>query len=58
LRLERNKSKGGSQESNNDEEESQFENNPEEGHIVSKENIFVREILQEMGQKYEEEHFL
>ncbi len=55
MRIERAKAK---EQQNADDEDSQFESNPEEGHQISKENLFVREALQEMGKEFIEEHLL
>jgi very-short-patch-repair endonuclease len=56
MRVERNKAK--EQQQGNDDEEANFESSQEDGHQVSKENLFVRETLQEMGKEFKEETLL
>jgi very-short-patch-repair endonuclease len=57
MRVDRNKAKG-QQQQGNDEDEASFESSPEDGHLVSKENLFVRDTLQEMGKEFKEETLL
>ena len=56
MRLEKNKAKEQQQHNENDEDGS-FESS-EDAHLISKENLFVREALQEMGKEFMEEHSL
>jgi very-short-patch-repair endonuclease len=58
MRIERAKAKEAQNTSAADDEDSQFENNPEDGHVVSKENLFIREALQELKKEFSEEHLL
>jgi very-short-patch-repair endonuclease len=59
MRIERAKAKDAAA-NNQDDEDSQYDNIREEdgGHMVSKENLFVREALQEMKKDFVEEHLL
>ncbi len=59
MRMERAKAKDAAA-NNQDDEDSQFENAQEEdaGHMISKENLFVREALQELKKDFVEEHLL
>ena len=56
MRQHRNAEKEASQNKESDDPTSL--DNPEEGHVVSKENLFLRETLAEMGKEFKEEFML